>query len=212
MINFTKHAKSIKNYFNPTQKIISYTALFLLTGILFSSCGTHLTIKKRVYRNGYYISTTSNNNGNVTTDDSKIETQTDHAEVKTTLSVQPNKDVASIAKNESQTQESVGIVPSSEITEKSKNPVLNPEQGKMSDDIKQNNRLTKQKIKNTIQQIGKNDNLKDHSDGLSLFWIVILVILILWAIGFIGGSVGSLINLLLLVALILLILWLLRVI
>ncbi len=212
MINFTKHTKSIKNYFNPTQKIISYTALFLLTGILFSSCGTHLTIKKRVYRNGYYISTTSNNNGNVASDDSKIETEIENAELKSTLSVQPNKDVESIAKNENQTQESVGMVSSSEKTEKSKDPVLDSEQEKMGDDSKHNNRLTKQKIKNSIQHFGKNNNFKDQSDGLSLFWIVILVILILWAIGFIGGSVGSLINLLLLVALILLILWLLRVI
>jgi hypothetical protein len=49
--------------------------------------------------------------------------------------------------------------------------------------------------------------------GFSLFWIVILVLLILWALGLLAGGfgLGGFINILLVIALILLILWLLRV-
>ena len=50
----------------------------------------------------------------------------------------------------------------------------------------------------------------NHTNGLSLFWIVILILLIIWALG-LGFGLGALINILLLIALILLILWLLEV-
>ena len=65
----------------------------------------------------------------------------------------------------------------------------------------------------TQLNIKKVGNAARESDGLSLFWIIILVILILWALGLLSGGwgLGGFINILLIIALILLILWLLRV-
>lgn len=122
------------------------------------------------------------------------------------MTILSNEDNHSIVVNHSTAKQEITTVPS--LSEKSLKESTIAPIGKEQEN--KGSRFQREGMKSAKKGI-HSDSMKDSSEGLSLFWIVILIILILWAIGFIGGSIGGLINLLLLVALILLILWLLRV-
>lgn len=180
-------------------KVIIY--LICLGGILLAvSCSTRDTIMKRHYMKGYYVS--------------KQERAHSPAIVKHEPRVREEREIT--------TSLSASLKP-----EKLNEPILSQRvsgdmgqlaAGKMSNTnarpIMLEKRIQKPSVHLREAMQLKKPLVRDSSDGLSLFWIVILVILILWAVGFLAGGfgIGNLINLLLVVALVLLILWLLRVI
>jgi hypothetical protein len=88
--------------------------------------------------------------------------------------------------------------------------------------VSQFNAITKETKKEKITRsvyyvkdrlINKSNTASNNTDGMSLFWVVILILLIFWAVGAASGGfgLGGLINILLVIALILLILWLLQI-
>lgn len=183
------------------KKITLFSLALFCGGLFFTSCSSNLTIVKRHYKPGYYVST-----GNARTQHAQPVILAAKSEAP--AAVRPDSVAGS------------SIQPSAEITA---NPVrVTPVKGL-------HKRVPQLKKSSTAPQLhslkGAHDLKPFHkkaafkktertaadSDGLSLFWIVILLVLLLWVLGYAGG-LGSLINLLLLVALILLILWLLRVI
>lgn len=197
------------------KKLFTLFSICIIASILFASCGTHVTIQKRHYSKGYYIS-----KGNIKSDGASIEDESNKSlidnskDFSSKISVQSNEDNSKInSLPELKEEETIksNIVESNDknsFTTKRSN-----EKSVIQDKKGFSKNFPSKFLPNKLKEKSfASKGMKDSSDGLSLFWIVILVILILWAIGYIGGSVGALINLLLLVALILLILWLLRVI
>lgn len=190
------------------KKNFTLISISLIICIVFASCGTRYTIKKRHYSSGYYISNGSNNgeaptNTKIKKENSKNETSTDNVVV---LKTKVNDDKSVLGVKE------IAIAKSTTKTESKVDPIVNSNQ-KMNQQSNERNNTANVNHHSKAKIGTKNLNpMKDSGDGLSLFWIIILIILILWAIGYIGGSVGAIINLLLVVALILLILWLLRII
>jgi len=191
------------------KKIIHFGIFCFITSILFTACKSNISVTKRRYNSGYYI---SYNNGKQKPTVTKEETKTERS-VKSDL-VKPLKEQEKqkelrTAANGSYVQDHTTAVASN--AKKQYKIVLKQR-------IKQVQALQAKIIENRTLQIkqslseSKKAAAADNDDALSLFWIVILVILILWAIGALSGGfgLGGLINLLLLVALILLILWLLR--
>ncbi len=183
------------------KKITLFSLALFCGGLFFTSCSSNLTIVKRHYKPGYYVST-----GNTRAHHPQPESLASLPEAPP--AVQPGTVTGSSMQS------------SAEITAK---PVrVSPVKGL----LKTVPRLKKSSSAPQLHSLQRTHDLKafhkkaafkksertaQTSDGLSLFWIVILLILLLWVLGYAGG-LGSLINLLLLVALILLILWLLRVI
>lgn len=179
-------------------KIMIY--LSCLAGlVLISSCGTHNTLIKRHYMKGYYVAK-----------------QKDKQQATTTVA--SNKEVKH---DEDITANLHATLAPQEVNE----PILASRTDKEILPTMKKVRYHKAESQNAHRTISKPDvQLKEmvqlkkpvssDSNGLSLFWVVILIIVILWAIGFLAGGfgLGGLINLLLVVALILLILWLLRII
>lgn len=170
-------------------------------GLFFTSCSSNLTIVKRHYKPGYYVST------------GKTRAQTAQPE-----NLAARQEAPPAVSPDSVTGSSMQS--SAEITA---NPVrVSPVKGlhKTVPHLKKSSSAPKLHTLQPAHNLKafhkkaafkKTERTASDSEGLSLLWIVILLVLILWALGYAGG-VGSLINLLLLVALILLILWLLRVI
>jgi len=191
------------------KKLFTLFSICIIASILFASCGSHITIKKRLYSKGYYIS-----NGNTKSDGSNGVDESTETKGK---SIDQSKDFSS--KLSIQSNEDNSIVSSLPVSNEGKiesNEVESIEKTEKSglNQLKTFSNNLNSKLNPIKLQKNKlaSKSMKETSEGLSLFWLVILILLILWAIGYFGTSIGSLVNLLLLVALILLILWLLRVI
>jgi hypothetical protein len=195
------------------KKIIHFSIFCFITSILFTACKSNLSVTKRRYNSGYYI---SYNNGKQKPIVAKEETKTGRpvkSDPVTPLKEQEKQKELKTAGNGSYAEDHSTAVASN--TKKQYKIVLKQR-------IKQVQALQAKIIENRTLQIKQalSENKRataasiesNDDDALSLFWIVILVILILWAIGALSGGfgLGGLINLLLVVALILLILWLLR--
>lgn len=193
------------------KKVISFSAICILTSILFSSCKSNLSVTKRHYNNGYYIAHSTGKHISLTP--------------KEEVKIVQTKTKKSLYAAQSQVEQTTISGYSEKIPVTGNNVITASAKKIQSKTISQKNakQTLKHKIKlieNPIAQLKhrlsetkKVSNDSSDKDGLSLFWIIILVILILWAIGFFEGGfgLGALINLLLLVALILFILWLLRI-
>jgi hypothetical protein len=192
------------------KKLFTFFSICIIASILLASCGSHITIKKRLYSKGYYVS-----NGNIKSEGS---TGIDESNETKGTSIDNSKDFSSKLSLQSNEDNSiVKVIPKLEKEETAKESVVESKEKNVVS-IKEDRRIFSNPFLDKLQ-ISKFQNksfasksMKATSEGLSLFWLVILILLILWAIGYFGTSIGSLINLLLLVALILLILWLLRVI
>ncbi len=185
-------------------------AICILVCILFSSCGSNLSIVKRHYRSGFYV----NHSKRVKTSHlPNEEEKTAEANRAITLHTLPYPAKQNIIEgNFEQESKTRSIILVTATDNKAQH------KGILHRNIQQLPAQTTGISKSPAFQ-----NEQTFSAGgdygspgraaLSLFWIVILVILILWLIGIIAGGLGlgGLINILLVIALVLLILWLLRV-
>lgn len=193
----------------------SLIALFLLTGILLTSCG--ITIEKRQHTKGYYIHTNARQQS-AKAHSSQVTPEAVTAEQAESSTVAKNVPAEAPKHEELAAVSDAGaaIRPADEATEE--RPAI-AERRHVGGNITNNTPATeikdhiswKEKTSTNLKKM-KSSSARSDSAGLSLFWIVILVLLVLWALGLIGGwGPGGLIYILLVVALILLILWLLRV-
>jgi hypothetical protein len=187
------------------KKQLTLGALYIITGLLLASCGTHMSLTKRHYNKGYYIA-------HATSVQPPHQAQEKKNEVAKAM---PSLHALRTVTRENSLN---GYTPQQpafddEVIASSKNRVA-PTPGQPAKQIQKKRTLLRElpAIQRPIAQVRKTVSATDR-EGLSLFWLIILIILILWAIGFLAGGfgLGGLINLLLLVALILLILWLLRI-
>jgi major membrane immunogen (membrane-anchored lipoprotein) len=186
---------------------ITSIILFISASIFLSSCGSKLSLTKRHYRNGYYVSNTNKQSTHKIKDDKKI-----------TI----NKPVIAEPIIEERVYAETIINDETFSSDVNKNYSTNNEIKKTSDNYFKKN-ITKQVTKTSpsfvikknklhFQKLIKSKHDGDDKDGLSLFWIIIIIVLILWAFGYLAFALGAFIHLLLLIALVLLILWLLRII
>lgn len=186
------------------KNLLKITLLFLAASIMFVSCKT-MSVTKRHYNKGYYVSHSAKKN--------KLESN--------------NAAKEAVVKN----VEQLALKAIDGIKDQPSNPELlasNVTNKKESTTEAQ----TRKTIENKIKYAGKsNIKFKDvyknpfkitkmvaakdsNKDGLSLIWILIVVILIIYLLGFLfdGFGLGNLIHILAIIALVLLILWLLKVI
>jgi hypothetical protein len=190
------------------KKIITLTIIGLLAGIVFSSCGSKMSLTKRHYNKGYHF---AHSNGKGALQKAKPEQKLAHNKPSEVLSPLATYSVQPIVKENNFKNPVISnerIVASNEkkgVTTRS----LNPEKHVLNFKA-----LTiekpKTQFKHSLLEVNKAHNNSDGG-GLSLFWIIILVLVILWALGFSLGSMGGLIHVLLVIALILFILWLLHI-
>ncbi len=185
------------------KKLITFSAICIITSILFSSCSSNLSIAKRHFNNGYYIAYSKN----------KQAVRTPQEEVREPFYSAQNKTKQNTIGEYADQSPIIGNNDIVASNEKTRHKAISERNVKQA--IKHKFKTIESpdvQIKSTLFEIKKINNDSSDRDGLSLFWVVILIILVLWALGFWGfGLVSGLINLLLLIALILLILWLLRI-
>lgn len=192
------------------KKLITFSAICIVASILLSSCGLNMSITKRHYNNGYYVSYSDGKQAVFTPKEKEGQSKT--SEALNSVQDQAEQNTKSEYSEQSPTTDNTVVVADNEKTQRK---AISHQRTKEA--LKQ---ITKT-IKNPVAEIKHGSLLAmpkiitnaPEREGLSLFWIVILVVLILWALGFLAGGfgLGGLINLLLIVALILFILWLLRV-
>jgi hypothetical protein len=183
-------------------KNLFYTLFaFILFGLIASSCHSKLSVTKRHYQKGYYISL---NKGKTNPTKTRLEKHT-------TRSAKAN--------NSMKKETLLAVAPEVKL------PALQVLQQTNSAPEHQqlkHKALVKKAViggfmheKQTFRKLPIESVKMAHSadDALSLFWVIILIVLLIWLLGLIVGGfgLGGLIHLLLLIALILLILWLLRV-
>jgi hypothetical protein len=197
--------------------IVSFT---ILGSILFSSCGSSLTITKRRVNKGFYIA--GNHNKGITK----------HVKEKEADKPFYNKAVseAAISPEEAYAEP---VVAEPIVTKAVPEPVLRAdvatekpaEPAAVKHKTIQQRMAAAESTKRIIEKVSFNpkkhvQKMKQKSSPqpivgavLSLFWIVILLIFLLYLIGLLAGGfgLGGLIHLLLVLTLILLILWLLGV-
>lgn len=190
------------------KKIITLTIIGLLAGIVFSSCGSKMSLTKRHYNKGYHF---AHSNGKRVHPKAKAEeklAQNKPSEVLSplaTYSAQPNVKENSINSPVISNERIVASNQKKGVASTSLNPskhALNFKALTIDKPITQ--------IKRSLLEVNKAHNSSDGG-GLSLFWIIILVLVLLWALGYSLGSMGGLIHVLLVIALILFILWLLHI-
>ena len=198
------------------KKLLKFTNLLIISGILFSSCETSTSIMKRHYRSGYYIDYTSHNketapklaNGN--TAQIVIPIPISNAQSLTMQSTSSTSPKQSIEKPPIVITGLKKILPTTNLQSITKQSHLN-RTGITSGSAIENKQIISQ---SPFISTNVSDGDRGERAALSLLWLVIVIVLILWLIGILAGGfgLGGLINLLLVIALILLILWLLRVI
>jgi hypothetical protein len=190
------------------KKLVTFSTLCILAGLLLSSCSSNLTIAKRHYRGGYYV------------DYTKKAPSVNYASAKPERKATPvslsSHELPGIPKQyataDNQISTTLKDVPADKKAPlRARHSVANTKQV-----LSQPFTVTKS-ASPAVQQntpVFAYEGNAGYDDGagaaLSLLWIVVIVVLILWLLGLVAG-VGPLINLLLIIALILLILWLLRI-
>jgi hypothetical protein len=190
-------------------KITIYTILIVLT---FSSCAKQMSIMKRKYNKGYYVSHTSKKTdlkAQPTTVSIKQEKQ-----IYTSLKPTQNISIPTITKNEEPYIAAAPIPKSTNIA--TKNEVIKTPKIITSNPFAKKTFKKLEQIKPVKAYLQKTKNNPDAGlvgAALSLFWIVILVILLLYLIGLLLNNfgLGWTIHILALVIVILLVLWLLRI-
>lgn len=178
--------------------------MIFLSAFLFS-CGSSLTVTKRHYKKGYYVSYSRTPGSSDSGTDEKSIKQSDS---KTRIAEIKNSELVNEEHENNVIEEKVSNEEANSTTDFIRDPI-DFEQREITSYVKDNSKIDDERS----EEIDQNP-LPRHEDGLSWVWIIILIILILWALGygFGFGGLGGLIHLLLVVALILLILWLLGVI
>ncbi|HXB40806.1 MAG TPA: DUF5670 family protein [Bacteroidia bacterium] len=190
------------------KKLITFSVICIMAGILLSSCKSNISIAKRHYNDGYYI---AHSKGKQTVSSTKEENKVVQLKIrKPVYSVFPQttQSVPNLYANSTTTNNTTLVASNEKKIAKAISHAITFKPVKHKAVITTNSVMQIKNMHETKKMVSDGGR-----DGLSLFWLVILIILILWAVGFLAGGfgLGGLINLLLLVALILLILWLLRI-
>ncbi len=195
------------------KNLLQIIILTVITSFIFSSCGKQMSITKRKYNKGYYVSH-SHKKGDVKTQPAtaaikhekpehlkaipvKLDAPTKHTEEEIILTAAVTKPV--------ETQSSKTLASKTELS--GNNFAKKFYQAKQLEKILPSQLYTAE-VRKKLTADG------DHShDALSFLWVIIVVILILYLLGilFDGFGLGGLIHLLALVIVVLLILWLLRI-
>ena len=194
------------------KSVLKICLISLMSGIIFWSCSSKLSVTKRHYSRGYYVAHTTG----------KPNTSTKHKKI-SQVPAKSYRDKNSEVRldkieNTKEINASSDLIANNNVANRNQsNQTLSNKAEKIYAPALSIKHLT---IKTPVQELKrawlstKSESAHSDREGLSLFWLVIVIILILWFFGYIAGwgGTGGLINLLLLVALILLILWLLRII
>jgi uncharacterized protein (DUF427 family) len=190
------------------KKLITLTIIGVLASIVFSSCGSKMSLTKRHYNKGYHFAHSNSKRSLPKSDveEKLVENKTNKQlysarNFSTQVSVKENSDKIAV-KNDNGVFASNDKKTGSEKTKQSVNHNIKFKAISADKPVTQ--------IKQSLFKINKTSSHAD-GDGLSLFWIIILVLLILWALGYSLGALGGLIHILLVIALILFILWLLHI-
>jgi hypothetical protein len=194
------------------KKLLTIFSICITACILFSSCGSNMSIAKRHYNKGYYIEYAKRA---PTTNPQKAGTKI--AQTKKALPSQTVQNTAKQTTVHKQINQDIQPIPAVVTAGNENRPYKATSKTSSKSTLPQNIASSETPVLQTNQTAS--DISGYHGDGggeraaLSLLWIVIIIILILWLIGILAGGfgLGGLINLLLVIALILLILWLLRV-
>lgn len=191
------------------KKLITFSAICIVASILLSACGSNMSITKRHYNNGYYVSYSDGKQAVLTPKVREVQSKT--SESLNSVQDQTEQNTKSEYSEQSPATGNTLVVADNE---KLQRKAISHQ--RTNDALKHLSKIVKNPVAQIKHNLFETKRLSPNAperEGLSLFWIVILVILILWALGFLAGGfgLGGLINLLLIVALILFILWLLRI-
>ncbi|MBA2612170.1 MAG: hypothetical protein H0U95_09375 [Bacteroidetes bacterium] len=195
------------------KNLLRIIILTIITSFIFSSCGKQMSITKRKYNKGYYVSH-SHKRGDVKSQPATASVKNNSTEqlqaaAKKTEGENINlkKQDASVVTAEASKPVASGINSTDVRKEKTSSNVLAKKFM-----LKKLEQVTPSKL--FTQEVKKRLSASSDSEALSLIWIIILVVLILYLIGFLfdGYGLGGAFHLLAVIFLVLLILWLLRVI
>ncbi len=185
--------------------------------LIFTSCA-NLTVKKRHYRPGYYISLSGKKHA---TKPGHDVVEDESSSILAKANSLPNEEITDqlISKDRAQSKTSDAL-PTSDIAEVSKSDVApiqsRPQSLSSVNAVKENINSHRIKLTQNVKSSAKShaSPARVDGDGHSLLWLVVLIILILWLIAFLSGGwgLGGFIHLLLVVAIILFILWILGII
>jgi len=193
------------------KRIYTLSLALLAITLLLNSCGS-LTVTKRHYNKGYYVSYNKikkSADTPVPQDDivwSEVVSSNGEAipeENNYSASVNENVEIEKLSSDDNITAAQSEETP---LISKTKSPLI--EKSSVIQQIPTTKKEFKQMRADYKKDKASTSSPEPASDDLSMFWIVLLIILLLWALGF-GFGLGSLVHLLLVVLLILLILWLL---
>ncbi len=203
------------------KRIFTLSVLLVVSGLLLPACGTHMTIAKRQHSKGYYVDISSDKKHAKT--DAKIVRELEENQETITYNRNNGKPIApkhvvkkvsaaeETAVAETQTEAATEVVAVEEQTALAEKPLNIPAEKSALQTEKSGAKTLKSVVKQEVKKFTQSSKVKKmeskRTDGLSLFWIVILILLILWLLGLLGG-LGWFIHIALVVALILLILWL----
>lgn len=186
------------------KNLLKITLLFLAASIMFVSCKT-MSVTKRHYNKGYYVSHSAKKNKVESNGKAKdaVVNATEQLAPKTIDGIKdqpsnPELLATNVTNNNASTAEA-----------KKRQTIENKIKYASTSDIK-----FKDVYKNPFK-VTKMVAAKDSGDdALSLIWILILVILLIYLLSFLfdGFGLGGLVHILAVIALVLLILWLLKVI
>ena len=185
-----------------------FTSIIIVTTVLLSSCGANMSITKRHYNNGYYVSNTKM--------PSKEKQRGIEKWAQTKTNESPNFAHNKSEDNAINIDSAESLIIDNNVMVASNNKIEGSTNSRniIKHAIKQQAKiLTHATEQNKHTSFRKNKLSDDSDDPLSLLWIVIVAILILWVLGLLTGGfgLGGLFHLLLLIAVILLVLWLLRI-
>ncbi|MGV3632403.1 MAG: hypothetical protein ACO1O6_14445 [Bacteroidota bacterium] len=196
--------------------IVSFT---ILGSILFSSCGSSLTVTKRRVNKGFYIA--SNHNKGITKHVKEKEADKPFynkpiSEAATGPEINEELAVAVPVEQQLTTPEpelkaDAAVVENTDQPAALKHKVIQKKIAAAESTKRIIEKVSFQKKKHLQKMEQKSSPQPIVGAVLSLFWIVILIIFLLYLVGLLAGGfgLGGLIHLLLVITLILLILWLL---
>lgn len=219
------------------KKLFTFSAILVATGLLLPSCGTHVTIAKRQHSKGYYVDISKDKKFAGKSDTEQTHEIIRESENTASAPLgdpdKPRHVVKKVEATETATAslpEAVTSEKETEIVATAETQTVRAQKAEKSEKAASSNKLVekmslkseksdakalKSNVKQEVKKLSESSKFKKMeskrvTDGLSLFWIVILILLILWLLGLLGG-LGWFIHIALVVALILLILWLLGV-
>ncbi|MBA3682870.1 MAG: hypothetical protein H0W73_17150 [Bacteroidetes bacterium] len=194
------------------KNVLRIIILTIITSFIFSSCSNKLSITKRKYNKGYYVSH-SHKKHNVKDQQAPTSVKPEINEAAEAIVVKPKTQITAEDKNapllsasvSKPTENSSSVKNSAKTTSA---PALNKKHYK----VKQLEKLMPSKF--YTQEIKNKLSARSDGEALSLLWIIIVVVLLLYLLGLLFGGfgLGGAIHVLAVIFLVLLILWLLRII